>query len=162
MGKTAKIIVGLVILGLGVLALRMTLFGPSDRELINQALAESVQAGKEGRPGGVLEFLSQNLTYNGEQVVDRRQIADFVRKAKPEVQFGQIDPEIRGEDAQVETSAHVKVSGFGISIDRQIPKVTIVLKRERATRWLVFPSSQWRIVSVSASPEALSDLLPSF
>ncbi len=162
MGKTARILLGLTGLAIVALILRMTLFGPSDRTLIDQALAESIQAGKEGRPGGVLEYLSQSFTFNSDQIVDRRQVADFIRKAKPEVTLGTIDPEIKGDRAEVTTSAHVKVSGLGMSIDRQIPKVTIELKRESAVKWLVFPSSQWRVVSVTAPPESLADLLPSF
>lgn len=162
MGKTARIVSGLIGLALIAFVLRMTLFGASDRVLIDEALAESVQAGKEGRPGGVLEYLSQSFTFNSDQLVDRRQVADFIRKAKPDVTLGSIDPEIKGDSAEVVTSAHVKVSGFGQSIDRQIPKVTIVLQRENATKWLVFPSKQWRVVSVTAPADSLGDILPSF
>lgn len=162
MNRTAKTVLGVALVAVAAFGARMLLFGPSDRELIHQALDESIVAGKEGRPGGVLDYLSQSLTVNSEQLVDRRQIADFVRKAKPDVTLGPISPEIQGDMATVLTSVQVKFSGFGMSVDKEIPKVTITLRKESAVKWLVFPASQWRIVSVTVPSESLEGLVPSF
>ena len=80
--RTTLIVAGIA----GVLLVaRAMLFGPSDRELIDAAVKESVLASREGRPGGVLEYLSNSFTLNSESGLDRKEISRFIKSGKPEV-----------------------------------------------------------------------------
>jgi hypothetical protein len=139
----------------------MWLFQPSDEELIRQALEESVAAGREGRPGGVLEYLSESFQINTQEPVRRSDIARVVRLNRPNVTLGPWKSRIAGDLAVVQTSADVELggvdSGGGAFDALKLPKmqfrldsVTIRLRRETDRRWLIVPVKKWRVISVSA------------
>jgi hypothetical protein len=153
---------GLAVAAVAAALASMWLFQPSDEELIRQALDESVAAGREGRPGGVLEYLSQSFQINTQEPVRRSDIARVVRLNRPKVTLGPWQPRIAGDLAVVETSADVELGGLdgggGGAFDAlKLPKtqfrldsVTIRLRRETDRRWLVVPVKKWRVISVSA------------
>ncbi|MCH7944821.1 MAG: hypothetical protein IIC73_02225 [Armatimonadetes bacterium] len=122
---------------------------PSDEDLIRTALEESVQASRDGRPGGVLDHLSRSLTFNGIPVGSRADIAEFVRKSKPDIELGPVEPVIDGDVATVVTSVRVNVTLPGFSADQTVAQVQIRLARQTGVRWLLFPGTKWRISEVT-------------
>lgn len=133
-----------VITGLTVLFIATA---PTDEELIREALDESIQASREGKPNPVLDNLASSFTWNGQTVgLDRGEIAQFVRLSKPEIELGQYKTEINGDEAVIVTDVQVKIEIQTLKYDR----VEIRLRRDTGTRWLVFPSARWKIYEVSA------------
>lgn len=128
----------------------------SDRDLIVAALNQSIQAGREGRPGGVLEHLSSNLSVNEQNPGARALIGRMIRDGKPDVQLSNVEPDIRGETATVISAARLRMTVGGMPVDRTFDEVRISFQKETGTRWLVIPSTEWRIVSVSVP--GLTDL----
>lgn len=122
---------------------------PSDEDLIRAALEESVQASREGRPSVVLDHLSRSLTFNEVPVGSRADIAEFVRKSKPDIELGPVEPVIEGDVATVVTSVRFNVSFLGYSRDQTVPQVQIRLARTTGVRWLLFPGTKWRISEVT-------------
>jgi hypothetical protein len=120
----------------------------SDKQLIQEAIDESVLASKEGRPGGVLEYISNSFTMNQEGPVDRREIAKFIKESKPDVEVGPFEPNVTGDVATIRADVSVKISTFGPQI--QLPGVSVKFRKEHATRWLLFPTKKWRIVEAIA------------
>lgn len=161
MSKKSWLLVGGAIAAL-ILALgSVWLFQPSDEELIRQALDESVAAGREGRPGGVLEYLSESFQINTLEPIRRIDIARVVRLNRPNVTLGSWEPRIAGDLAVVQTVADVELGGTeegGGALDvLKLPKtqfrldaVTIRLRRETDRRWLIVPVKKWRVISVTA------------
>ncbi|HXH62389.1 MAG TPA: hypothetical protein VNI20_13660 [Fimbriimonadaceae bacterium] len=147
MKKWLWILSGVVV---AVLAVVFVVTTPSDEQLVRQAIDESAQASQEGRPGGVLDHLSKSLTFNGAPVGDKAEISRVVRLAKPEVKFKDYTPSIDGDKATVIADVYVKLDYLGLHYDQNVRGVKVDLARERGFRWLVFPSSKWRITSVSA------------
>ena len=135
-----------VLAGLGVL---FVVTAPSDEDLIREALEESVQASRDGRPGVVLDHLSRSLTFNGIPVGSRADIAEFVRKSKPDIKLGPVDPVIEGDVATVVTSVRVNVSLPGFTAEQTVPQVQIKLERQTGVRWLLLPGTKWRISEVT-------------
>lgn len=129
----------------------------SDRQLIQEALNESIRASKEGRPGSVLEYLSKSLTFNSEQAGNRQEIGKFIRASRPDVFLQNREPIVRGDTAQLVTPVRIKMSLLGASLDRTIPNVTITLSKEGATKWLIFPTARWRVTNVDAPDVNPSD-----
>ena len=137
----------IVLVGVGTMLLT-ALNQPSDDELIRQALVEAGTGGRDGTPGGVMEYLSRGLTLNDQAAGSRAEIADFIRKAKPEVTFGEIKPTITGDQARVITPVTLSMSLFGASQTQTFSNVEITLQREMGTTYGVIPTPRWRIASV--------------
>lgn len=159
MNRKVAVIVGLVVALIAVLVLRSTLFGPNDRQLIDSAIQESIQASRDGRPGGVLEYLSQSFRINDQDPGSRRNIAQFIKQSKPEVKLSTYEPVIDGNTASIVTDAAVNIDYLGMKMDGTLKNVKIVLQKEQGTKWLVLPDRQWRIVSVTAPQETVDELL---
>lgn len=151
----------LVLCVLGAIVAWPYVFGPSDQVLVRQALEASIEAGREGRPGGVLEHLSNSLRINDSIPGNRSQIAQVIRANRPEVTVMTPEPEVVGSDATIRSAISVKFGRAGepggLMQALQLPEQTIRLsnveikfKKESATRWLVIPDRKWRIVSVEA------------
>lgn len=146
--KKAVILSALVaVVGLAVVYV-VTL--PSDEELIRQAIDESTEASREGRSGGVLEYLSKSISFNGMPVADRSEISRYIRLSRPEVTFGEFSPVIAGDEATVTADVAVKMDFQGLNLDETIPGVEVKLAKETAYRWIFVPSAKWRITDVSA------------
>ena len=141
-GSSVTVVAGLIVLYFAT--------APSDEELIDQAIKDSVIASKEGKPGGVLDHLSRSLTFNGMPVSDRSEIAKYVRLARPDVVFGPYTPVVEGDSATVRADVAVKIQFQSLQMDQTVRGVEVELARETGFRWVVFPASKWRIASVSA------------
>lgn len=132
----------------------VTLFivtAPTDEQLIREALDESVLASREGRPNPVLDNLARTFTWNSQTVgIDRSEVSRIVRLGKPEIDLGQYRPEIQGAEATIVTDVHFKMDYQGYRVDKTLPGVEIKLRRVSGTRWLVLPSSRWKIYEVKA------------
>jgi hypothetical protein len=132
--------------------------GPSDEKLIRDALQESLRASKEGRPGGVVELLSDQLQFNEEMVPNKRQIAQFVRDSRPEVSVSEKSLEVRGERALMVADVSVRLATpLGFNLDRIFRDVQLQFRKEPGTRLLILPDSKWRLYRVLAPDTSLSD-----
>ena len=125
-------------------------FGPSDKQLIKEALDVSIKASREGRPGGVMEHLSHSLKYNEEQVGDRTSVADYVKRARPDVIIQDPRPTISGDTAIIVSPVTVKMEMGPVSFPIQIERAVITLSKETGRKFLVFPAPVWRITSIKA------------
>lgn len=133
--------------------------GPSDRELIEEALTESITASREGRPGGVLEYLSKNFTVNNEQY-GTRDIAKTIRDLKPNVELENRDPLIAGESATITSPVRLSVSLPPVSYT--VGQATLVFSKEESRKWLIFPAKQWRLTRVEIPEEVVQDVQGQF
>ena len=129
----------------------------SDSEQIVAALNDSIQASKEGRPGGVLDKLSDGFQVNS-QSVTTGQIADFIKNRKPTVDVLQPAPVVTADDAHIISPVRVSVSFLGSDHGITVPDVDIQFHRETARAWLIFPVSTWRMTKINVPPNALSNL----
>ncbi|MCH7904144.1 MAG: hypothetical protein IH944_06200 [Armatimonadetes bacterium] len=132
---------------------------PSDEELIERALEEAIVASKEGKPGGVLEHLSRSFVYDGQPVFDWSKVSQYIKVAKPVLEVDANRPQIDGDQAIIVAHIEFKMGFQALSFDESIDNVEIRFGKESGTRWLIFPSPQWKITEVS-TPE--SGELPSF
>ncbi len=134
---------------------------PDDKTLILQAVKDAQQASKEGRPGGVLDFLSKSLNVNGEAAGGYgSEISKFIKNQKPDVEFQDLSPQIFGETARIETPATVKVNILTFSKDVPIPKVEIELKKENDYEWFIIPKKSWKITDIRAAGVDFSNFAP--
>jgi len=163
--KWLLVVVGLLVVVVGVKAF-LTMRGPSDDVLVKQALDEAIKASKEGRPGGVMDYLSDSLTINAESPT-RRKIADFIKQSHPEIQVQNSEPVIRESEgtAQINSPVHIKLTMplGGSTVERTIPNVTLRFQREDAREWLIIPTRQWRLKEVTVPAESVpADLISGF
>jgi len=128
----------------------------SDVELIREAFNESVEASKEGRPGGVMDLISANFRINDESP-SRNQIADVIRRSRPDVEVVQFDPIIRGDQATVVSPVRLEASVLTQRMKFAFEDVRLTFQREPGTRWLFFPTRRWRLVQVQVPPEQLPE-----
>ncbi|MCW5943087.1 MAG: hypothetical protein KIS66_12705 [Fimbriimonadaceae bacterium] len=153
--KAAKFgLVLLLVIGVVAAVLR---FGASsavsDRVLIDRALDEAILASKEGRPGGVLDLLSRNLEVNGEPIFQRGEIADFIKKQKPEVTIERAPLRLSedGKTAEMKAPVTMTLRLFTLEKSFTFREVTFRFAKEEATEYLVIPTKKWRIQRVTAS-----------
>ena len=149
------------LIGIGAAALVSALcipmfFGPSDQKLIKEALQESVKASREGRPGGVMDYLSSSLKVNEEDVENRGEIGRYIKNARPEVVIENPTPVITGDTATVVSPVTVTFSIGPVSQPARIERVVITLAKETGTRFLIFPAPKWRIKEITTSVTDLS------
>lgn len=152
LGVTGGIVLLLVVgkVGLGYLN------QPDDKTLIAEAVKEAQKAGREGRPGGVMDFLSPNLNVNGTPVESAgSSIKDYIKNQKPDIEFTKVEPQVFGDTARIESPATVKVGIGPISQTITIPDTVIELKREDDKEWFIIPKKSWKITEIRAS---LADL----
>jgi hypothetical protein len=139
--------------------LGLTFLGqPSDQQLIKEALEDAVKASRDGRPGGVLDNLSGSLQYNGDDVLDRGAIADYVKRAKPDITIVSPTPVIRGDRAIISSAVDVTMRVGPASVPMHIDQVEITLARESGVRFGLLPTKVWRIRSVTAKSVPASSL----
>ena len=132
---------------------------PDDRTLITEAIKEAQKASKDGRPGGVLDFLSLNLSLNDAEIpAGRSDIANYIKNSKPDFEFTKIEPVITGEDARIESPATVKIGVAMFSKEVTIPNVVIKLKKEVDHDWLIIPKKSWKITEIRADVTDLASL----
>jgi len=150
--------IGLVI-ALG-LASGFGLFGgPSDRELIEIALKDAIQASREGRPGGVLDFISKRFEVNGEQY-GTRDISNTIKDMRPDVEIERPAPTITGDSATITSPVRLSVSLPPVGMN--ISSVTIHFARENGTNWLIFPTKKWRMVRIEIPDDVVNEVRDQF
>ena len=155
-GKIIAVTCGVVAALVGVKIALGLLTKVDDKTLIVEAVKDGLKASKEGRPGGVLEKLSASLTVNGEGTPGAKsQIADYIKRLKPDVEFKSLVPQVFGDEARIETPATMSVSMLGMNQSVELKNVTITLKREDSYEYLVFPRKAWRISDVRVDVSAL-------
>ncbi len=153
LGITGGIVALLVVGKVGLTLIRQ----PDDMTLIKEAILEAQKAGREGRPGGVLDFLDPNLTINDTVVTgSQRQIADKIKSLKPDIQFTKIEPIITGDNARIETPATVKIVFGPMSKDIPIENTVINLKKTEDRQWVIFPKKSWKITDIRVSEADLN------
>lgn len=159
MKKPILIIGGILVLLVGVRVI-MGLAPADDKKLISEALAESIKASKEGRPGGVMDKISNKFTVNNERF-GNRQISDVIRDMKPDVEVVKPDPVVIGDEAQITSPVRLKVGlpiGNGTAFDQTIQGVTLVFAKESATEWLIIPTTKWRLKEVKLPEDVMSQI----
>lgn len=143
-----------------LLGVRQISQGPPDVVQIKQAVDEAVEASREGRPGPVLDFVSRSLTVNADMVGgERGEISKFIRNYKPNVEVLNFTPQIRGDEAVLTSPVRLSLKVLTFETDQTVPDVTLRFRRETAFRYLIIPSSRWRLSDISA-PNLLEGLPP--
>lgn len=145
---------GVVIAG-GIFA-RMWFDVPSDKVLIRQAIEEASRNSKEGKPGGVLDYLSGTFTIQGFSPSEG-DIRQFIRERKPEVEVLNMEPTIRGDQAEIVTPVNLKLGVGNLGFNQTVNGVKITLRRESGFRYGIFPTPRWKIVTVSAEDATLGN-----
>lgn len=159
MDKAPKVFLG--ILGFLVIAVGIR-FGftlanrPSDQQQIETAMKEAIQASREGRPGGVVDLLSRNLTVNDQQVnVERRMIADYVRSNRPEVEVLEPQAQITGTEGRIVSPVTLSLG----PLSKTMKEVTLIFKKEPASEFGFIPTDKWRLVEVRVPDASLQDFM---
>lgn len=139
-----------VVLVLVGVRLVMTMNGPSDTQQIRDALAASIRASKEGKPGGVMDYLSSKLRINDTDELPASQVQNFIKNSRPDVTVGRVDPVVNSSEgtAHVLTSAKVSYDWLNQKGSIDLSEVDILFRREDAHEWLIFPTKKWRIVEI--------------
>lgn len=160
MGKTAKTIgiIAAVVVVLFVARVGLSMANrPDDQKLIQDALAEAVKASKEGKPGGVMDLLSNNLKVNDQAVgANGRDIANFVRNQKPNVTVLEPKAQITGEEGRIVSPVELEMFPFG---KRTLNEVTMIFRKEDATSYLVIPVTKWRLVEVRVPDTSIAEFV---
>lgn len=161
MSAKAKWLGGLAVLivGLGVAFGFGAFGGKSDKELIQVALDEAIQASKEGRPGGVLDFISRRFEVNGEQYATR-DISKTIKDMKPDVEISNPEPTISGDTATITSPVRLSVSLPPVGMD--LNQVEIHFAKEMGTKWLVFPTKKWRMTKVDIPDDVVNQVRSQF
>jgi hypothetical protein len=163
MGKTTKmflILGALLVLLMGGRALFYAANPQDDKTLIQKALAESIKASKEGRPGGVMDKLSVNIKYNNENVGSAdRDIARYIRSSKPDIELENTIPVVTGDEATIVSPVNLKVALLGQSVSRRLNEVTLVFRKEADRDFLVFPTTRWKLAEVRVPEASVAGLI---
>ena len=119
MKKTPRILytIGLALCALIVLRV---IFAPKpdDQKLIREALAASIDASREGRPGGVMDKISEKFNINGMQPGSRWDIAKFIRDSKPEIVVENTTALVEGDTARITSPVQIKFAFLNQKWDR--------------------------------------------
>jgi hypothetical protein len=163
MGKSMKafLMLGmLLVLLVGGKVVISTMQPPDDRKLIQDALAESIKASKDGRPGGVLDKLSVNIKYNNQDVSGNdRDIARYIRDNKPDIVVENTEPEVKGDEATIVSPVSMKLSLLGQSMERQMKDVTLIFRKEADREFLIFPTTRWKLAEVRVPDTSVAGLV---
>ena len=132
----------------------------TDQQQIQSALQRSIEASKDGRPGGVLQLLSNQLTFNGQDANGNLgQIAQFIVKQRPDVDVEKPDPVITGDEAQIISPVDIKLDFLGQQRSIHLKDVILVFHREQSMKYLVFPTTDWKLSEVRAEQVDSSDFM---
>lgn len=157
MAKTISIIVGSILL---VILLIFGLFvNPSDSELINKAMVESIEGARDGRPGSVIDHLARSFQFNGQSMGSTVDVMKVVRIMKPNAVFENLTPQIDGSQAYINSGVRLTYGGGDQLTKVDINKVTVTLQKSTGFKWLVFPTPEWKIADVKAENFDGSELL---
>jgi hypothetical protein len=162
MGKSMKVFLALGMLLVLLVAGKVltTVMRPQDdRKMILDALAESIKATKEGRPGGVMDKLSANIKYNNQDVSGNdRDIARYIRDNKPDIVVENTDPDVKGDEATIVSPVTMKLSFLGQSVDKEMKDVTLIFRKEADRDFLIFPTTRWKLAEVRVPDGSVAGL----
>ena len=132
---------------------------PSDDKQIQDELQRSIEASREGRPGGVMDMLSSQLSYNGQDASGNLgQVAQFIKKQRPDITVEKPDPIITGDEAHIVSPVDISVSFLGQQKSFHLKNVTLAFQRESTRKYLFFPSTTWRLTNVRADTPSDLDI----
>jgi len=156
--KPIFLVLGVVV---ALAILRFTIFAPApnDQQLIAEALRQSIQASKEGRPGGVLDILSSKFRIN-DQSPGTMNIAKFIRDSKPDVDVSNMTAVVSGDTARIDSPVHVRATFLTQTFDQQIPNVTFVFQKEDAHKFLIIPTTEWHLTDIEVPNDEINVNLP--
>jgi hypothetical protein len=158
-GKVLMIVSGVLILGLGGRAAIGLMSRPNDQQLIEVALDESIQASKEGRPGGVMDKLSTNLKFNDmDTSSNRRQIADYIKNSRPDVDVLDKTAVITGEEARIVSPVKLTINLLG-ERTMDLDEVTMIFRKEEDRAYVLFPTRKWKLSEVRVPEQNVADFL---
>ncbi len=149
-----------MILLVGVRVILLIARPVDDKALIKRALADSVLASREGRPGGVMDKLSDNLKYNDQSVGgSARDIARYIRTSRPDITVENINPVVTGDEATIISPVTLKVNLLGNPLERRLKDVTIIFRKENDKDFLIIPATRWKLAEVRVSSTSVEDLI---
>jgi hypothetical protein len=152
--------VGLALVGIALMAfvwMGLSANRSSDQQLIEQALNDSIAASKAGRPGSVLELLSQNFKVNDEEYGSRSQIAKAIRDYRPDIKLQSTAAQVEGHSAEINSNIDLSLSG-PLPLSLTIPNAKLQFEKELGTKWLLFPDRRWKLVRVTIPEESMQSL----
>ena len=160
MKKPILIIVAILVVLVGIRTI-LSMGGADDKALVKAALKESIEASKDGRPGGVMDKISDKLTVNKEQVASMSQIAKWIRDSKPDVTVTQQEPIILENEARITSPVTIKASfPGGVDLDKTIDGVTLIFAKESAMDYFIIPTKKWRLKEVLLPSDVMAQLSP--
>lgn len=148
--------IGLLVLLVAGKYVANTYFGPSDETLIKKALDDALVASREGRPGGVLDFLGDSFKVNS-TAIGGRQVSDFIRNQKPDIQIDYRRPQFGVDTARMSSSARIKISIIGFDQDVTLKDITLDFKKEDSTDFLLLPVKKWRLTAIHVPQNSLPE-----
>ncbi|MBI1755753.1 MAG: hypothetical protein HYR64_01435 [Fimbriimonas ginsengisoli] len=122
-----------------------------DSRQVREALDRALEACRKGEANPVLDTLSDQLKVNDQSAPSRRDVAQFIRQARPEITVASAEPFVYGDQARMTAPTHVRVQWLLFSADRDVGAVTYVFRRETGFEWLVVPVPRWRLSEVLVS-----------
>lgn len=150
----AAILFGAAVVLLGVRVAINFAHPPSDQDLIQQALTASLDASRKGQAGGVLDLLSKQIKVNQSSAPDNSEIADFIRRFKPDIQLEDRHALITGDEARIVTPVDLGLLGQ----TARLKDVTLVFHKEQGHGFLYLPTPQWHLTEVRLAESQLPNL----
>jgi len=156
MNRTGRYVAG-AIGALIILGLLWILLGPkpNDQEQIKEALNNAIQASKEGRPGGVLDYIADTIEVNGAKYRSGQEVANAIKKYKPDVKVQKMDPVVNGDKGTITSDVQLSIAIKTISI----PNVTFKFGKEQGHKWLVVPTNDWKLEGVDLPQESVDAIV---
>ncbi len=161
--KLNKPLIWIIVAVVALVGIRIALSAmnaPNDQQQIQLALAQSIQASKEGRPGGVMDKLSVNLKLNDiDTSGNRNQIAKYIRENQPDVTVIDKTAVVTGDEAQIKSPVQLSLNFLGQTMERQLEDVTLVFRREDDRAYLIFPTKRWKLAEIHVPEESVSSFM---
>lgn len=151
---------GLALLGLIVVnVVGVFLERRSDEEQIRMALEEMRRASLEGRPGGVLEWVSRSfqtpIAGEWDYRSPRQALADALRRSDVEaLTVENVQVEVMGDSARVRCEVRARISYIQQEVMFSGP-LELEFRREVHRRLLVIPERRWMVVSAFVDPNQI-------
>lgn len=154
MNKTVRTAAILLTAAVALFGLRLAMIyarHPSDQELIQNALSESLEASRKGQPGSVLDLLSKQFTINQTAAPDTSQVADFVRRYKPDIRLENRHAQIVGDEARIVTAVDLGLFGQTTRLN----DVMLVFRKEEGHGFLFLPTTKWHLTDIRLAESQL-------
>ena len=162
MKRSSWIILGLVcVLAIALMIIRATSRAPlSDEEQIHLLLGECESAVEHKDLKRAFAHVSRD--YSDEagfafETLRLQAIQAFRIEGRYDILLEDTAILVSGETAEVKTRASVSLISDGDAGEVFSGPLTIALRREKSTRWVVLPTKQWKVVSISGLPAALEE-----